>query len=230
MKRKGFSLAEVLITIGIIGVIAVLAVPGISKAMPDRNKSKIVKYYNLIDKTTQELINNEDIYYRSDIGSATSSDFDDNGLPKTSTKFGCIGLNCDSRPKNTDFNKDEYEGICKYPNLLAETLNLTNLVKCSSSSAGKSVGFSNDGAYWEISAEGNDISKGYKILIDIDSQEKGDNCIYNKSSCKYPDIFMFAVNANGGITAYKDDKLTSVYINNITRIDRNADFDEAYQQ
>ena len=40
MKKNGFTLSELIITLSIIGVASALMMPAITKAMPDKNKTK----------------------------------------------------------------------------------------------------------------------------------------------------------------------------------------------
>ena len=44
MKKFGFTLAELLITLTIVGVSAALVAPAVSNIMPDANKAKVLKY------------------------------------------------------------------------------------------------------------------------------------------------------------------------------------------
>jgi prepilin-type N-terminal cleavage/methylation domain-containing protein len=53
--KKGFTLAEVLITLGIIGVIAAVTVPGvISNAQNQQNSAKVLKAFNVLKNLEQE--------------------------------------------------------------------------------------------------------------------------------------------------------------------------------
>lgn len=44
MKNFGFTLAELLITLTIVGISAALVAPAVSNIMPDANKAKVIKY------------------------------------------------------------------------------------------------------------------------------------------------------------------------------------------
>ena len=44
MKKFGFTLAELLITLTIVGISAALVAPAVSDIMPDANKAKVIKY------------------------------------------------------------------------------------------------------------------------------------------------------------------------------------------
>ena len=46
MKNKGFTLGEMLVTLGIIGVISMVALPAINSAMPNDGHLKFRKAYH----------------------------------------------------------------------------------------------------------------------------------------------------------------------------------------
>ena len=65
MKNKGYTLAEALIAIGVIGVIAAVMLPMMNKFKPDEDKVLFIKTYDAIVEATSYLTNNggeKDIY------------------------------------------------------------------------------------------------------------------------------------------------------------------------
>ena len=62
MKKTGFTLAELLITLGIIGVIVAILVPAVNNAMPDENKTMYLKTYDTLSDTIKNLASNSQIY------------------------------------------------------------------------------------------------------------------------------------------------------------------------
>lgn len=60
--KKGMTLAEVLITLTIIGVGTAIMIPIISNVIPDANKVAFKKVYSIIEQTVSTLINDEDYY------------------------------------------------------------------------------------------------------------------------------------------------------------------------
>ena len=64
VKRKitGFTVAELLIVIIIIGILAVLTICAILGAQPDKNKTLFKKAYSVTEKTVSELVNDETLY------------------------------------------------------------------------------------------------------------------------------------------------------------------------
>lgn len=52
MKEKGFTLAEVLITLGIIGVVAAMTIPTLmTNFQKKRTETKLIKFYSMINQT-----------------------------------------------------------------------------------------------------------------------------------------------------------------------------------
>ena len=62
MKRFGFTLSELLISIAIIGVIAAFVAPAVSDLMPDKNKSKVLKYNAVINNFLIDTFNDPSQY------------------------------------------------------------------------------------------------------------------------------------------------------------------------
>ena len=73
--KKGFTLSEVLITLGIVGVVAVLTVPGVMKNYKNRlYTSQLQKVYSQISDATQAMMNDQhvDNIYESTIANTPS--------------------------------------------------------------------------------------------------------------------------------------------------------------
>ena len=48
MKKFGFTLAEVIVTLGIIGLLAAITAPLLGSLTPDQNKIKVLKAYKIL--------------------------------------------------------------------------------------------------------------------------------------------------------------------------------------
>lgn len=75
--KKGFTLSEVLIALGIVGVIAVLAIPGVMKNYQNRlYTAQLEKTYAQISDAVQIIMNDErtDDFYETTAGGATVCD------------------------------------------------------------------------------------------------------------------------------------------------------------
>ena len=62
MKNKAFTLAEILVTLGIIGIVVAITLPLVNKAKPDNTKIMFLKTYQEMVKAIQESAYNTAIY------------------------------------------------------------------------------------------------------------------------------------------------------------------------
>ncbi|MBQ4646198.1 MAG: type II secretion system protein [Candidatus Gastranaerophilales bacterium] len=62
MKRRAFTLAEVLIVFSVIGVLAVIVLSSLSGVRPDKEKTMFKKAYSITERAVGELVNDETIY------------------------------------------------------------------------------------------------------------------------------------------------------------------------
>ena len=56
MKQKGYTLAEVLICVGIVGVLAAILLPLANKYRPDSTKALYVKTFNAVTDTVRIVL------------------------------------------------------------------------------------------------------------------------------------------------------------------------------
>lgn len=217
MKKSGFTLAEVLITLGVIGIISALALPAINKLMPDENKINCMKAYDMVSALVKDLASNTKIY-----PVCKNPEQDDN-------------QNCSEYPLfNTNqpqllaaFNDVKYSGDKKLCNLLASFMNVKD-ASCeanvySFSAANFDTQFNDNksfttanGMQWYVvpavaSAYANGIGTFQTdVYVDVNG-DKAPNCIYNADSCEKPDRFKFMVAADGSVQAA--DPVSRGYIN-----------------
>ena len=62
MKKKGYTLAEALIAMGVVGVVAALMLPLMNKYRPDGDKALFIRTHDSIVEATNILVNDESIY------------------------------------------------------------------------------------------------------------------------------------------------------------------------
>ena len=201
MKKHGFTLAELLITLGIIGVVSALILPAINKLMPDENKILYLKAYDTLLNTTKAIAYNSNIY----------------PLCKDDDNINCSSfplLNT-QKPSVSQFNNANYEGKVKFCNLLAYSFGINSSnISCDSnsytySSANYSPSFvTPNGMQWKVvqqqysvtpATSGGSANFQIDIYVDINGN-KGDNCMFAAdSNCSKPDRFKFLVAATGEI-------------------------------
>lgn len=198
MKKIGFTLAELMITLGIVGVIVAIAIPAINHLKPDSNKTAYLKAYDTLSQTVKTLASNSQIY------------------PVCKDATSDNNINCSSHPLlNTNqpivsqLNNAKYSGNVKLCNLLAysmdaENANCTaNTYEYSNETFKNNLSFiTRNGMQWKIvpqvltAANG---SAGFQtdVYVDINGND-GNNCMYS-ASCSQPDIFKFMISASGDV-------------------------------
>lgn len=87
-KTKSYTLAEVLIAMTVVGIIAAVSIPTITKLIPDKNTAMIRKAYYVVDNIVQELIN--DKYYYPDATGNCYDYIEDDGDATTPAQM--VGL------------------------------------------------------------------------------------------------------------------------------------------
>ena len=106
--KKGFTLAELLVTLGTIGVLAAITAPMITGLMPDKNKMMVIKAYKTLSDINQELLDDPSIYF---------------------SDGNCVGFNCINKPytdEYKDVNIDFNTAIGKYRGLLKLKMHTNN--------------------------------------------------------------------------------------------------------
>lgn len=202
MKQKsGFTLAESLVTLAIIGLIAMIMLPAIKNAQPNQEMVMFKKAYYNVSRIVSELINDEDFY--PDPEDPDLSGFA-NAIPVEYHGHTFGGDSCS-----------------KFCGLFASKLNLANVSNpttvCKKNWPNLSEGgnFKTiDGIAWQMPA--GDFGAGDTkefIFVDVNGPDKEPNCtritaseIDNLSvdipTCpegKGPDIFGFKIYKNGSI-------------------------------
>ena len=207
MKKHGFTLAEILITLGIIAIAAASLAPIYLKAKPDKYKFKLINCYNKLNDATERLVTNPYIY-----------DIDNLCQDKAI-------LHCDNQVQDTDGAGVTYTGTgaeCKYPELIAQLLHLEG----SNCNSGNYKGTENDHTIWEFEYDSN---SGY--IVTLTFPRTGEDCgPYNAATCKSPNRFKLLVSFSGDVYAHDDDKLAKIFISNMDNIHKQDDYSQLLQE
>ena len=191
MKKHGFTLAELLIVLGIAGVVAAVILPAINGLMPDKTKINYLKVYDELGKNIKALTSDSSIF--PVLLKEGSTDIDVSRYPLVNN----------SQPLKAPFKDDtKYSGDNKLCNLLAHTFGADS---CSTTSYPDKSSFttSNGMEWWisqtkrEVDTAENKISYQTDIYVDVDSSKKSSNCMYGEDGCKNPDRFKFLLAADG---------------------------------
>ena len=204
MKKTGFTLAELLIVLGVIGIVAALIVPAASKLVPDQNKVLYLKVNDTISTTIDGLKNNSKLY-----PVCSNENIDCSTHPLFNNR---IPLLAQISQANDSKFREKFKDKVKLCNLLAFSFGSLDNANCSSdkytysdSTFANNVSFiTQDGMQWivspyEYSYDESSHKAKYQTDIWVDlNGNAGPNCIYSEN-CKNPDRFKFMVAADGTI-------------------------------
>lgn len=199
MKKCGFTLSELIVALGLIGVIAAITTPMITSIIPDKDKILVLKVKKEIYDITSELLSNPSYYSKKYTN--------DGKLIIGLADYEQPAVWSPTPPTTFDFYK-------KYPVLFASQLQLKDNPVAAGSGSGGTVTFTTaDGISWRFSCagrvcSGNSCKMTHSLTIDKDGFDKGKN----KSAVKNPDQFQFNISETGAVTG--SDALTQAYLNN----------------
>ena len=197
MNKKGFTLQEALITIGIIGIIAAITVPGLTKLLPNQNQTRFLKAYATLSELTKQMLVDPTLYW---------------------TDSNCDGLACNAMPVQGSVPdallSNDFLGqfpnptpVQKYAAILAYNMHLsTNALN-----AAQTAFITTDGIQWVFQPNQNDI----QVDIDVD----GSNQVHIQPAQRNQidfnqDTFALRVTMDGEIQA--TDATAMAYLENET--------------
>ena len=226
MKKFGFTLSEALIALAIIGTVAAITLPTISKLKPDETKMKYLQAYDSLSKAMERAL---EAYYPDPEIAGQGED----GTPKQ----------CSVRhwPLLDNSNvTDEYGSIVlngKGGKLCRTIGSMFNIIEDSPScqdtpptSMPDPSFTTTNGMQWRIypistispipqtgqECEFNEDSGRYLwvVFVDVSPEKSGSvHCIYDSDTCPNPTRFRFFITADGNITI--GDEMGLLY--NLTR-------------
>lgn len=209
MKQRAYTLAEVLIAVGIIGVLAAVMLPMVNKYKPDTTKILYLNTYDALAESISSAANN-DAYYVKD-----NEIFSFERYPFA---------NLDNYINSTNASYNIHGGTNKLCRVLADNFDIienTFLIRQNSPINGRRVcddtyhpyNIPNDflpsftsknGIEFMITTRANppqNNNNNYQtdIIIDINGSANGNNCTYDIDDCKKPDRFTFRVTADASL-------------------------------
>ena len=195
MKKFGFTLAELVLALSVVGIAAAITAPMFMDLMPNQEKVKVLKYYKTINEINSELLNNNSFYW---------TPYDRN----------CSGLECDQEPIECPYSGDE-ENYCefcvgnmKYPLLFIKKMD--SFVEKGNVEKDSLTVELRDSSTWTI--EKAEKAGEYTISIDINGANKGPNTSWVDNK-KNPDTFVYNILSSGSIVT-TEDKLLQTYLRN----------------
>lgn len=191
--NKAFTLAEVMITMAVLGILASILLPAVSKVRPNENKSLFKKAYYVAERMVSELVNDEDLYPLNE---------DMAGLDNISEAWydgKCYGLPDDQDPPCSNGSN----GSDKFCKLFAAKVNTINDdVNCVAGSREPTNSnvpsfITTDGIYWYMPYTDFDTTKA--IIVDVNGDKKP-NCRCTTDTCNgcvNPDQFQIWIEPSG---------------------------------
>lgn len=202
MKKFGFTLSEILVTIAVIGVISSIVVPMVGDILPDQDKMKVLKCYKTIVDINKEILSDPSLYW-------------------TPANSNCTGLYCYQQPINPDYDDSKFSGFNKYLLLFASKLDSDFSGNISGSQSVASFR-TPDGIDWKLELSG---LYTYTITVDLDDSANSTNAVYDATT-KKPDRFSFYISPDGKVSA--GDSLTKAYLSNPYKMnDKKKDYEAA---
>ena len=199
-KIKAFTLAEILVTLALVGILTATLVPNVMKVLPDKNKVMFRKAYHSLEQAVHLMINDNNLYPGDQLTAGVQRGFnytDDTGGSGTTNKF------------------------CYH---LVDSLNTIGATSCptttTESARGINIATTSDGITWYISLIGTTPTGQFpmtnhymtKILVDVNGSSNAPNCLsdincvsYGPSDytcgCNNPDTFIIGVRYDGRLRA-----------------------------
>ena len=193
MKKSGFTLAEVLISLCIVGILAAIMMPMVNKYRPDENKIRFLQMYQTLGETIPAIANSQKAYPIVD----GSLNYNDAPLMNVDAKINVEG--------------EEISGVTKFCRLLAMGLNTTGTISCPKDflEPDKFVftpSFTTDNGIQLMVQTKRSLNTGTglgeyvsEVYIDVNGVGNGNDCFATTEACKEPDRFKLGVSADGSI-------------------------------
>ena len=106
--KKGFTLGEMVVTIGVVGFLAMVLLPVIKDVMPNQEQVMFKKAYYTTERAVAELVNDEELYPEAEDG---QTDYLGNTV-------------------EIEYKGEKYGGESKFCELFASKLNRTSDIVC----------------------------------------------------------------------------------------------------
>lgn len=182
-KKRGFSFAEMTMTLAIVGFISAITIPVLNNLVKhSKDASLFKKVYYFTVRAVDELAHDDDLY--------PDNDSDAQYLANT-RKIKYLG--------------QEYEGDTKFCRLFATKVEVASAVNCTvhtftAGSAPTGTFVTNDGIVWNLPVTTFLLDNDIKVDINGDDAP---NCEYSKNgnnvTCPNPDRFTIHVSQEGRV-------------------------------
>lgn len=194
-KLKGFTLTELMVAMGVIGILVAVVTPAIMKTRPNKNKMMIKKSFYTAEQIVSTLINDERLY-------PDMKGICDRGVVEGEdpTKVYCaFGFDYDNSVR---YEGETYAGNTKFADLFASRLNVKTEDETNH------IYYTTDGIKWDLSQTVGAWTKGQdtpgkfgdqtnaagvgKITVDVNGDE-APNCRESNENCSADDFDQYVI-------------------------------------
>lgn len=194
-KLKGFTLTELMVAMGVIGILVAVVTPAIMKTRPNKNKMMIKKSFYTAEQIVSTLINDERLY-------PDMKEICDRGVVEGEdpTKVYCaFGFDYDNSVR---YEGETYAGNTKFADLFASRLNVKTEDETNH------IYYTTDGIKWDLSQTIGAWTKGQdtpgkfgdqtnaagvgKITVDVNGDE-APNCRESNENCSADDFDQYVI-------------------------------------
>lgn len=194
-KLKGFTLTELMVAMGVIGILVAVVTPAIMKTRPNKNKMMIKKSFYTAEQIVSTLINDERLY-------PDMKEICDRGVVEGEdpTKVYCaFGFDYDNSVR---YEGETYAGNTKFADLFASRLNVKTEDETNH------IYYTTDGIKWDLSQTVGAWTKGQdtpgkfgdqtnaagvgKITVDVNGEE-APNCRESAENCSADDFDQYVI-------------------------------------
>lgn len=194
-KLKGFTLTELMVAMGVIGILVAVVTPAIMKTRPNKNKMMIKKSFYTAEQIVSTLINDESLY-------PDMKEICDRGVVEGEdpTKVYCaFGFDYDNSVR---YEGETYAGNTKFADLFASRLNVKTEDETNH------IYYTTDGIKWDLSGTVGAWTKGQdtpgkfgdqtnaagvgKITVDVNGDE-APNCRESNENCSADDFDQYVI-------------------------------------
>ncbi len=165
-ELKAFTLAEILIALTVIGVLAAILIPTVKHIMPDKNEKMFSKVYPNLQQAVSAVVNDEDAYPADQTATTNDPNLTQNVMVSRDLNY-------------TDSTSTEQipAGQDKFCYLLVQNLD-TTASDCTESK-GKGTFTTKDGMDWTMYYSSFPLdAQAYttRLVVDVNGETNGPNC------------------------------------------------------
>ena len=217
MKKFGYTLAEILIAITIIGIMTAVMLPLVNNTKPDKTKVMYLKTYDSLVEILNNVSSNSQIFAVSTQSGGQT--YDISKCPLFDTAERRINGNNEVILATQDGNDKLCSVVAASFGVEPNDDSCSDNVPYTDANFLTNLSFTNNyGMQFKFIVAGIDVVNGiYNTGIYIDTDgDNGNNCIYNEDTCQRPDRFIFLVSPTGHLVPA--DEMGQAYIQTRTNL------------